>query len=83
MQRFLKFADQGTLRIYGFFFFFWLHCKPCGIFVPQQGIKPAPLILEPWSLNYWMARVVHKLCLNSNSGLCQSIDLREHIRQSF
>lgn len=46
MQRFLKFADQGTLRIYGFFFFFWLHCKPCGIFVPQQGIKPFPPAVE-------------------------------------
>lgn len=29
-----------------FYFFFWLHCMSCGIFVPWLGTKPGPLVVK-------------------------------------
>ena len=36
--------------------FFKLRCVACGILVLQSGAEPAPLALEVWSLNHWIAR---------------------------
>ena len=30
------------IEVFFFFFFPWLSCMPCGIFVPQPGIEPGP-----------------------------------------
>lgn len=31
----------------------WLHCKECGIPIPQAGIKPTLSALQAQSLNHW------------------------------
>ena len=38
--------------------FFKLRCVACGILVLHLGAEPAPLALEVWSLNHWIAREV-------------------------
>lgn len=62
----LREAEDKILN-YLFLFFFtflllWPYLEARRDLSSQQRIKPA-LILEPWTLNYWMARVVHKLCV--------------------
>ena len=43
---------------------------PCGILVPQLGIKPVPPALEAWSLNHWATRKVQ-----------EKVDLRKELRE--
>ena len=54
-----KQKGQSFLLLFGvlWVFFFFGHAS-CGIFVPQTGIEPVPLVLEAWNLNYWTVREV-------------------------
>ena len=38
------------------FFFFWLCCIACGIFIPWPRIESMPTAVVAWSLNHWTTR---------------------------
>ena len=50
------FPKNKFLTLEVFFLMFQLHHTPCGIWVPQPGIKLMPLDLAAQSLNHWTAR---------------------------
>jgi len=49
------------------FFFFLPHHTTHGILIPQPGIEPEPLAVEPCSLFHWSAREVLE-CFKLNIG---------------
>ena len=63
IMEYLCYMKPRKLKLRGFwglnhvlyFILFW----PCGILVPQPGIKPMSPVLEAWSLNHWTTREVH------------------------
>ena len=48
----------NSIKIFFFFFTFWLHLEACGILVTPPGIEPALHALDVHNLNYWTAREV-------------------------
>ena len=63
-------ALAGTVYIYSFFFFFWLHCTACLILVLQPGIEPLHPGVGQQSPNHGTAREFSQANLG-RKGQCE------------